>query len=66
MLQGDGIASMLQPQDAVSFLGVSARPVRLLVADDKLEAAKTLLAEWEKADSDPNTEEDGENSDAIN
>ncbi len=60
MLIEAGIPAMLQPEDAISFIGVSAQPVRVMVAADKLKAAQKLLAEWENFEPDDFEGEDVE------
>jgi hypothetical protein len=44
ILLQQGIPAMINPQDAVSFLGVSAFPCRIMVAPDHLKQAKEILA----------------------
>ena len=43
LLEQQGIAAMLAPGDAVSFMGVSSTPCRLLVESAQLEAARALI-----------------------
>jgi hypothetical protein len=45
LLQNEGISAMLQPRDAISFLGVSSMPCRLIVPEDLLNRAKEILSE---------------------
>lgn len=45
LLQESGIPAMLQAGDAVSFLGVSAFPCRLLVPEERYAEAQGLLDE---------------------
>jgi hypothetical protein len=46
LLRNEGIPSTIRPSDAVSFLGVGARPCRLMVAADRrAEAAEVLRRE---------------------
>ena len=52
MLEEEGVVAMLEPEDAVSFLGVSAIPVRLLVPIEQAPIAKQLLQEFEDAEPD--------------
>ncbi|MFN8533207.1 MAG: DUF2007 domain-containing protein [Dehalococcoidia bacterium] len=52
MLEENGVVAMLEPEDAVSFLGVSAIPVRLLVPIEQAPVAKSLLQEFEEAEPD--------------
>ena len=49
LLQESGIPAMLQAGDAVSFLGVSAFPCRLLVPEDRYTEAQGLLDELSAA-----------------
>lgn len=44
LLRNEAIPSMLAPQDAISFLGVSPTPVRLLVPKEMVVRAQELLA----------------------
>ena len=44
LLRNEAIPSMLAPQDAISFLGVSPTPVRLLVPQEMVVRAQELLA----------------------
>ncbi len=45
LLQNEGIPAMLQPRDAISFLGVSSMPCRLIVPEGLLNRAKEVLSE---------------------
>ena len=45
MLQNAGLRAMIQPSDAVSFMGVTAYGCRVLTVDEDLEAARDLLGE---------------------
>lgn len=45
LLLAEGIPAMITPQDAVSFLGVSSIPCRLLVPQGMLSEARAILAE---------------------
>ncbi|GIW10367.1 MAG: DUF2007 domain-containing protein [Chloroflexi bacterium] len=47
MLEEAGVVAMLEPEDAVSFLGVSAIPVRLMVPAEQAAVARQLLEEFE-------------------
>jgi len=44
ILVQEGIPAMVNPEDAVSFLGVSAFPCRIMVAPDYLKQAQEILA----------------------
>jgi len=44
ILNQNGIAAVINPRDAVSFLGVSAFPCRIMVAPGDLEPAKEIIA----------------------
>ncbi len=46
LLQGEGIPARLKPEDAASFLGVSAMPCRLLVPEGRAEEAMAVLAQY--------------------
>ena len=43
ILRDEGIAAMINPADAVSFLGVSGMGCRIQVAQDDLERAREVL-----------------------
>ena len=45
MLWKEGIVSRLEPADAVSFLGISPSPCRILVRPDQAAAARACLAD---------------------
>jgi hypothetical protein len=45
ILQNEGIPAMLEPSDAVSFLGVSAMPCRLMVPEGLVKEALAILGE---------------------
>ena len=45
LLRNEEIPAMIRAGDAVSFLGVSSAPCRLMVPEDRLEEARTLLEE---------------------
>jgi hypothetical protein len=49
LLRSDGVAAMIKPSDAVSFLGVSGMGCRILVPSDQLNEARAILAEREQA-----------------
>jgi len=44
ILHNEGILARIKPGDAVSFLGVSAMPCRLLVPDGRVSEARAVLA----------------------
>jgi hypothetical protein len=44
ILRKQGVKAMVNPADAVSFLGVSAFPCRIMVAPADLKRAKEILA----------------------
>jgi hypothetical protein len=44
ILRQHGIKAMINPRDAISFMGVSALPCRIMVAPGDLERAKEILA----------------------
>lgn len=52
LLRDRGIAAMIRPSDAVSFLGVSAIGCRVQVAEEDLERARELLGEQATRDPD--------------
>jgi hypothetical protein len=43
LLDEQGIPAMLAPGDAISFLGVSSTPCRLLVDERRLEEARSVI-----------------------
>ncbi|OGO04148.1 MAG: hypothetical protein A2Y60_02930 [Chloroflexi bacterium RBG_13_54_9] len=43
LLIEEGIPAMIAPQDAVSFMGVSALPCRIMVPEEKLDEATKIL-----------------------
>jgi hypothetical protein len=45
-LRNEGIIAMLQPKDAISFMGLSAMPCRIMVPQDLLSKAKVILNEY--------------------
>ena len=49
-LRDDGVFALMDARDAVSFLGVNNRPVRLLVQDSMLAQAKAVLNDLPAAD----------------
>jgi len=44
ILLKEGIPAVINPEDAISFLGVSAFPCRIMVDADHLEQAREVLA----------------------
>ncbi|MFH1485449.1 MAG: DUF2007 domain-containing protein [Chloroflexota bacterium] len=44
-LISEGIPAMVRPGDAVSFLGVSSMPCRIMVPEGMLEEAKAIVAD---------------------
>jgi hypothetical protein len=46
LLQTEGIAAIIEPKDAVSFLGISSMPCRLMVPEEMLERAEAILPEF--------------------
>jgi hypothetical protein len=46
LLQAEGITAIIEPKDAVSFLGVSSMPCRLMVPEEMLERAEAILSEF--------------------
>src|SRR5437870_3506439 len=52
-LADNAIPSMLEPGDIASFLGISTRPVRLLVPENAVERAEQLIEEFEAEEVDP-------------
>ena len=61
LLQNEGIESFIAPADAVSFLGVTALPCRLMVAPADLARAHQILDSLAPATNGPELtdEEDG-------
>ena len=45
LLRAEGIAAAVRQGDAVSFLGVSGYPCRVVVSEDALERAQEVLRE---------------------
>ncbi|MCS6801888.1 MAG: DUF2007 domain-containing protein [Chloroflexota bacterium] len=58
MLEEEGVVAMLEPEDAVSFLGVSAIPVRLMVPVEQAPVARQLLQEFQEAEADWQRDDD--------
>jgi len=46
ILQNEGILAVLEPRDAISFLGVSAMSCRLMVPDGLVKEALAILGEY--------------------
>ena len=46
LLSQEGIPAMIRPSDAVSFMGTSFLPCRLLVPEDLKEEALTILERY--------------------
>ncbi|MFO8101257.1 MAG: DUF2007 domain-containing protein [Dehalococcoidia bacterium] len=45
LLQED-LTAMIEPRDAVSFMGVSALPCRVMVPEDQVAEARKILGEY--------------------
>ena len=45
LLRSEGIPAMVRPGDTASYLGVSAAPCRLMVAEERREEAQRALEE---------------------
>ena len=45
LLRNEGVPAMVQPSDAVSFLGVSPSVCRVIVPEDRREEAAAILRE---------------------
>ena len=45
LLQNEGIPAVIEPRDAVSFLGISAMPCRLMVPEGLVKEALAILGE---------------------
>jgi hypothetical protein len=45
LLQNEGIPTVLEPRDAISFLGISALPCRLMVPEGLVKEALAILGE---------------------
>lgn len=58
MLEEEGIVAMLEPEDAVSFLGVSGIPVRLMVPVEQAPAARQFLEEFQDTEPDWQRDDD--------
>jgi hypothetical protein len=58
LLEAQSIPSMLAPADAVSFLGVSAVPCRVLVPEQSIDAARRALEGQLDGDEIPEREQD--------
>ncbi|HUS83346.1 MAG TPA: DUF2007 domain-containing protein [Dehalococcoidia bacterium] len=43
LLRNEGIPAMVRPSDAVSFLGVSLKACRVIVAEDRRDEAEAVL-----------------------
>jgi hypothetical protein len=43
LLRNEGIPAMVRPSDAMSFLGVSAKTTRIVVAEDRRDEAEAVL-----------------------
>jgi hypothetical protein len=43
LLRNEGVPAMVQPSDAVSFLGVSPTACRVMVPDDRRDEAAAVL-----------------------
>lgn len=53
LLWKEGIVSRLEPADAVSFLGLSPSPCRILVRPDQAAAARDWLSELTGQEFEP-------------
>lgn len=47
VLLEEGIPAIVNPQDTLSFMGLSGRPCRLMVPEERLKEAEAILAELE-------------------
>lgn len=45
LLQSEGIPTVIEPRDAISFLGVSPMPCRLMVREGLVEQALAILGQ---------------------
>jgi len=45
LLQNEGIPAMIEPRDAISFLGLSSMPCRLMVPEGLVNEALAILGE---------------------
>ena len=52
ILRDEGIAAMIRPSDAISFLGVSALGCRVQVEADDLERARVLIGAEAEAEEE--------------
>ena len=43
LLIDEGIPAMIAPQDAVSFMGISPKPCRIMVPEERIEEATRIL-----------------------
>jgi hypothetical protein len=43
LLRNEGIAAMVRPSDAMSFMGVSPKTTRIVVAEDRRDEAEAVL-----------------------
>ena len=48
LLQSKGIPTVIAPRDAISFLGVSTMPCRVMVREGFLAEAQAILAELQE------------------
>ena len=55
-LRDDGVSALMDARDTMSFLGVSNRPVRLLVQESRLADATAILNDFPASD---HTDESG-------
>ena len=60
LLQEQGIPAVIEPRDAVSFLGISSRPCRVMVPEDRVEEARAMLADLSEEAGDSEGSEDDE------
>jgi hypothetical protein len=56
ILVQNGIPAMINPQDAVSFMGVSSLPCRIMVADGYRQQAQEILDSLQPAE-EPNDDD---------
>jgi hypothetical protein len=63
LIRAAGIDCRLQPGDAVGFMGVSVFPVRLMVRESEVEAAKSVLEAYIAADEEPPQSDQPESDD---
>jgi hypothetical protein len=57
LIRSVDIDCMLQPGDAVGFMGVSVIPVRIMVDEQDIEQAQSLLDSFINADSEQSEDE---------